>query len=172
MLCSAGYKHSRSKHKCVITVLPAWWPKSLTLLQQCLNSALSCLGLSLLFYKVHYSELDDTCCVHSFFHQHSGDMGLQEAFPFNGNGKLQYYHSGKTLTPFLTMHLSFPPCCLSSLSSPSIPINQTWQKQHGAVCYDLSPRVPLPTISSCQSGNSAHAASKILSSLSQSALKR
>lgn len=49
--CFAHLVTDRSEHMCVSTVLPAWWPKSLTLLQQCLNSVLSCLGLSLLFYR-------------------------------------------------------------------------------------------------------------------------
>lgn len=109
------------------------------------------------------------------------DKGSQKNISSHRNGRLQYHHLRKAkiltcfISLFLKMHFFPPPCCLSSFLlshfSPSIHGNQTWQMQYGAVCYDLSPSVPLPTVSSCLTRNSSPAASKLLYSLSQSAIK-
>lgn len=163
------------------TAPSAWFPSGLTLLQRCPNTANSSLGASLPCYR------DASLCLVTFaVHTISPtatmqDKGSQKNIPSHRNGRPQYRHLGKakilicfipvSQNAFLSPSLLFVIFPSLSHFSPSIRGNQTWQMQYGAVCYDLSPSMPLPTVSSCQTSNSSLAASKPLYSLSQSAIK-
>lgn len=137
MLCSAGYRQGWAQVWSVLSyrdgVPRAWLCSSNASIQ--LSVAWDCLSY---FTEVHHCAWWHLLCTQLLPPTLCGDMGLQETFPFHGSCKPQYHYTRKTLTLFLKMHFSFPPCCVSSLSSLSIPSNQTWQKQHGAVCYDLT----------------------------------
>lgn len=56
-------------------------PSSLTLLQQCLNTATSSLGASPILYKC-LTVLGDICCAHSFSHCHNAGQRLTEKHLF------------------------------------------------------------------------------------------